>query len=348
MRPRHRIRLLTVPVLLCTLLGAQAPFASASDGPPPPTGVEVSRLYEEAAAATQRYETGRRAADRQRAAADRVQNDLLQQRQHLDAIHDRIGDIAREQYRTGGSLAFTARLLLADDPDALLRGYHIAARAERAVSLLLEQERTAVRGLSAAEERARAAWHDLAVRNEALEAVKRGIEAKLEAAKWKLQAEADASAAAGKCAGAVPLEQPGGPPQGPEWVAPVEHYSLSAGFDMAGERWAQRHTGQDFAVGIGAPVRSVGPGRVRSVSCGGGFGMEIVVEHPNGYYSQYAHLATVTVDQGEQVVTGQWIGQVGTTGNSTGPHLHFEVRLTPHLGSGVDPAAWLRERGVPL
>jgi murein DD-endopeptidase MepM/ murein hydrolase activator NlpD len=101
-------------------------------------------------------------------------------------------------------------------------------------------------------------------------------------------------------------------------------------------------------VDIGAPVRSVGAGRVASVSCGGAFGIEILVQHPDGYYSQYAHLAGVTVDQGERVAAGQWIGQAGTTGNSTGPHLHFEVRLTPYLGSGVDPAVWLRERGVNL
>jgi murein DD-endopeptidase MepM/ murein hydrolase activator NlpD len=146
----------------------------------------------------------------------------------------------------------------------------------------------------------------------------------------------------------VRIDQPGRAARGPDWVAPVENYTLSAGFGGSGERWARRHTGQDFAVDIGAPVRSVGAGRVASVSCGGAFGIEILVQHPDGYYSQYAHLAGVTVDQGERVAAGQWIGQAGTTGNSTGPHLHFEVRLTPYLGSGVDPAVWLRERGVNL
>ncbi|MFE0057007.1 M23 family metallopeptidase, partial [Streptomyces sp. NPDC059003] len=94
--------------------------------------------------------------------------------------------------------------------------------------------------------------------------------------------------------------------------------------------------------------RAAGAGRVERVACGGGFGIEVVVRHPNGYYTQYAHLAAVTVDQGEQVRTGQWLGQAGTTGNSTGPHLHFEVRLTPDLGSGVDPEKWLAEHGVKL
>ena len=76
--------------------------------------------------------------------------------------------------------------------------------------------------------------------------------------------------------------------------------------------------------------------------------MEIVVGHVDGYYTQYAHLASVAVDQGERVDTGQWIGQSGTTGNSTGPHLHFEVRVTPEMGSAVDPVPWLTERGVTV
>jgi murein DD-endopeptidase MepM/ murein hydrolase activator NlpD len=87
---------------------------------------------------------------------------------------------------------------------------------------------------------------------------------------------------------------------------------------------------------------------VVKVSCGGAFGIEVVLRHPDGYYTQYAHLAAVTVDQGERVVPGQWIGQSGTTGNSTGPHLHFEVRVTPELGSGVDPVPWLLKHGVRL
>jgi hypothetical protein len=103
-----------------------------------------------------------------------------------------------------------------------------------------------------------------------------------------------------------------------------------------------------LAHAVGVHIGWDGAGTVVSVSCGGAFGIEIVIEHPGGYYTQYAHLAAVTVDQGQRVTPGQWIGQTGTTGNSTGPHLHFEVRVTPELGSGVDPAAWLVARGVQL
>ncbi|AVZ74051.1 peptidase M23 [Streptomyces lunaelactis] len=344
----HRDRLLLVPAVLCALLGTTAPAATASDGPGIGTGAEVARLYDDAAKATAAYEQGRRAADAQRIQAVRLQGQLAGRRRELSTIHDAIGGVAREQYRTGSPLALTAQLLLADDPDEVMRGRRLARQAETAVNQLLGRARQAERRLTLAERTARAARHALDLRKAQLARIKQGIATKLEGAQWKLQGEADRSVAAGRCAGAVRLEGRGEVPRGTAWVTPVETYELSAGFGSAGERWAQRHTGQDFAVGIGAPVRSVGAGRVISVSCGGGFGIEIVVQHPGGYYSQYAHLAAVTVDQGEQVLTGQWIGQAGTTGNSTGPHLHFEVRLTPYLGSGVDPAAWLRERGVRL
>ncbi|WP_328398908.1 peptidoglycan DD-metalloendopeptidase family protein [Streptomyces sp. NBC_00390] len=346
MRYRHRDRLLLIPVLLCALLGTAAPTAAASDGPQPPTSITVARLYAEAAKATERYEQGRRAAEAQRATAEELQERLSRRRHALGTLHDAIGGIAREQYRTGSPLVQAAALLLADSPEELLRARRVARQAETAVNRLLRRAKQAEQRVAVAEGKARAAWRDLDRRSAELAKIKGGIESKLETAQWQLQGEANRSAAAGACAGAVRLEQPGGVPRGLKWVTPVAKYSLSAGFDSTGDHWARRHTGQDFAVGIGAPVRSVGSGRVVSVICGGGFGIEIVVQHPDGYYSQYAHLASVTVDQGEQVRAGQWIGQAGTTGNSTGPHLHFEARLTPYLGSAVDPVEWLRERGV--
>ncbi len=159
--------------------------------------------------------------------------------------------------------------------------------------------------------------------------------------------QTDASAAAGSCPGAVRLDRPP-TTESAAWVAPVEPVELSAGFGSDGSRWANRHTGQDFAVPVGTPVRAAGAGRVVRVSCGGAFGIQIVVEHPGGYCTQYAHLSAVTVDEGDRVATGQRIGRSGTTGNSTGPHLHFEVRTTPETGSAVDPLPWLAARGVDV
>ncbi len=239
-------------------------------------------------------------------------------------------------------------MLLADDPEQLMRGQRVVQHAEVTLDQALGRSERAEARLARDEAKAAAAWKKLEQRNEELAALKQDIEGKLESARWKLQGEADASVAAGSCRGAVRLDQPPPAQYTTSWVAPVETYELSASYGSGGARWANRHTGQDFAVPIGTPVRAVGSGTVVKVSCGGAFGIEIVVEHPGGYYTQYAHLAAVAVDQGERVSPGQWIGQSGTSGNSTGPHLHFEVRVTPQMGSSVDPVAWLAYHGVTL
>ncbi|GHH05710.1 M23 family metallopeptidase [Streptomyces lanatus] len=347
----HCRRLMAVPALLCalTLLVAR-PAGAIGDGDD--TGdlglsARVVRLYEDAARATERYERGRQEAEGQRAQAQRIEGLLDRERREIGVLREDLGRIARAQYRTSGGMPLTAQLILASSPEQLMRGQHVFSQTNLAVGNAIEKSRRAETQLIKDEAKAAAAWRRLERRNAELAELKSGIEQKLDEARWQLQGEADASVAAGSCPGAVRIEQ-----KQKEftsaWVTPVESYELSAGFGSGGSRWANRHTGQDFAVPIGTPVRAAGDGRVVKVSCAGAFGMEVVVQHTDGYYTQYAHLASVTVDQGERVDTGQWIGQSGTTGNSTGPHLHFEVRITAELGSAVDPVPWLSERGVPL
>lgn len=342
---------LLVPAVLCALAVLAARPTDAAEkkreGGDPGISVQVARLYEDAAVATQQYEKGRQEAEVQRARAQRYEALLDRERRDIAVMHEDLGRIARAQYRNGGDLPLTAQIVLAGSPDELMRGQQVFSQANLAVNNAIEKSRRAETRLAKDEAKADAAWQSLEKQNVELVALKKGIEEKLEEARRQLQGQADASVAAGSCRGAVRLDQPAVQVTG-GWVAPVETYELSAGFGSGGSRWANRHTGQDFAVPIGTPVRSVGAGRVVKVSCGGAFGIEIVIEHAGGYYTQYAHLAAVTVDQGDRVAPGQWIGQSGTTGNSTGPHLHFEVRVTPELGSSVDPVPWLATRGVPL
>ncbi|MEV5317605.1 peptidoglycan DD-metalloendopeptidase family protein [Streptomyces sp. NPDC052687] len=341
--PRRHPRLFAVLVCALAVLAARPADVPGGSG----AGSEVARLYQDAALATERYEQGRSEAEAQRAEAQRLEGLLEQQRQEIAALHEDLGRIARAQYRDGGGLPLAAQMILADSPEELMRGQRAYSQADTAVNNAIAKSRRAEARLAADEAKARGAWQALEVRNAELAAMKRSIEQKLEEARQRLQGEANASAAAGSCRGAVRLDQPEMNFTN-DWVAPVETYALSAAFGSGGARWANRHTGQDFAVPIGTPVRAVGAGTVVRTSCGGAFGMEIVLEHPGGYYTQYAHLASIAVEQGEQVRTGQWIGQSGTTGNSTGPHLHFEVRVTPQLGSGIDPVPWLAARGVSL
>lgn len=106
------------------------------------------------------------------------------------------------------------------------------------------------------------------------------------------------------------------------------------------------HTGVDFPVPTGTSVKSVAPGRVVSAGWAGAYGYEVVIRHGDGKYSQYAHLSALHVRAGQTVSGGQRIARSGSTGNSTGPHLHFEIRTGPGYGSDVDPLAYLRAGGV--
>ncbi|WP_448318231.1 M23 family metallopeptidase [Streptomyces sp. CO7] len=139
----------------------------------------------------------------------------------------------------------------------------------------------------------------------------------------------------------------------PSWVDPVQHYKLSASFAQNGGMWAHKHSGQDFAVPTGTKVFAAHEGTV--VKAGGwgagdgpAYGNAVVIKHDNGTYSQYAHLSKIQVNIGEKVNTGEQIALSGNTGNSSGPHLHFEIRTTANYGSAVDPAKFLATKGVKI
>ena len=98
------------------------------------------------------------------------------------------------------------------------------------------------------------------------------------------------------------------------------------------------HPGFDLAAPTGAPVTAAAGGTVIHAGPAGTYGNLVTIRHDNGYETRYAHLSAITTNPGERVEAGQLIGKVGTTGYSTGPHLHFEVR---HDGKTIDPAPLL-------
>ena len=127
------------------------------------------------------------------------------------------------------------------------------------------------------------------------------------------------------------------------WVLPLVGYRLTAGYGDSGTLWASTHTGQDFAAPEGTPVRAIADGRVVFAGWDGSYGLKVVVEHPDGTVTWYAHLSSILRTSGH-VSGGEVIARVGSTGNSTGDHLHLEVR--PGGGPPVPPLTWLRERRV--
>ncbi|MGP4111648.1 M23 family metallopeptidase [Streptomyces sp. 4N509B] len=127
-----------------------------------------------------------------------------------------------------------------------------------------------------------------------------------------------------------------------------EAHPVSAAYGIAGSWAAGHHTGVDFATPVGTPVHSVGPGTVVLAGSAGDYGEAAMVALTDGYYALYAHLSSVDVVEGERVQTGTPLGETGNTGNSTGPHLHFEIRTGETYGTDVDPVAHLARHGVSL
>ncbi|MBT2491437.1 M23 family metallopeptidase [Streptomyces sp. ISL-96] len=188
-----------------------------------------------------------------------------------------------------------------------------------------------------------------AVEKQAVVQAKAADSAKKAAADAKKAADVKKAAAKAKAAAAAKAKAK----KAPSWQKPVKQYSLSATYGKGGGMWASKHSGQDFAVPVGTPVDAVHGGTVVKAGPNGGgdgpaYGNAIVIKHANGTYSQYAHLSKIQVTPGEKVKTGERIALSGNTGNSSGPHLHFEIRTTPNYGTAINPVSFLRAEGVSI
>ncbi|MFC9950660.1 peptidoglycan DD-metalloendopeptidase family protein [Streptomyces prasinus] len=129
----------------------------------------------------------------------------------------------------------------------------------------------------------------------------------------------------------------------PKFALPVEQHGLSAYYGQSGINWMSMHTGIDFPVSYGATVMAATDGTVRT-QYNSAYGNMMIVTAMDGTETWYCHLSSYQVPSGTTVKAGQPIAFSGNSGNSTGPHLHFEVR--PAGGSAIDPLAWFRSHGL--
>lgn len=129
----------------------------------------------------------------------------------------------------------------------------------------------------------------------------------------------------------------------PKFVLPVLQKGLSAYFGQAGVNWMSVHTGIDFPVSYGTTVMAATDGVV-STKWNSAYGNMMIVTAKDGTETWYCHLSSYRVPAGTSVKAGQPIAYSGNSGNSTGPHLHFEVR--PAGGAAIDPLPWLRSHGL--
>ncbi|MGW7316326.1 peptidoglycan DD-metalloendopeptidase family protein [Streptomyces sp. NPDC054865] len=136
-----------------------------------------------------------------------------------------------------------------------------------------------------------------------------------------------------------------------QWPMKQGTYTFTAEFGQAGGRWSAGHTGIDLAASTGTAIYAPADGKVIYASSGGAYGNLTKIEHNGGVVTFYAHQSAIGVSLGQQIKRGDHIGSVGATGNVTGPHLHWEVRIpgvrdphTPGQNNGpgpINPKQWM-------
>ncbi|MGK5534152.1 M23 family metallopeptidase [Streptomyces sp. URMC 129] len=130
-----------------------------------------------------------------------------------------------------------------------------------------------------------------------------------------------------------------------DYALPLNDYRLSSYFGESGSLWQSTHTGIDLSAPTGTPIKNVHTGTVTEAAWAGSYGYRVIVQLEDGTEVWYCHLSSMSVSAGEELITGDTVGHVGSTGNSTGPHLHLEVRPG---GTAIDPLSWLRDKGLTI
>ncbi|MDR3035126.1 MAG: M23 family metallopeptidase [Kitasatospora sp.] len=195
-----------------------------------------------------------------------------------------------------------------------------------------EQEQAAQEQAAAAAAQQQAA--DQAAAEQAAQAAAQQQAAEQQAAAEK--AAADQAAAAQAAAAAKPA-----------WSSPAPGAAISNPYHKTNAAYAAGyHTGTDFAVAVGTPVLAVGDATVVSAGYAGAYGNQIVLKLSDGRFAQYAHLSQLGVKAGQHVGAGDQVGKSGNTGNSHGPHLHFEIRTANQYAKVIDPVGYLKQHGA--
>jgi murein DD-endopeptidase MepM/ murein hydrolase activator NlpD len=157
------------------------------------------------------------------------------------------------------------------------------------------------------------------------------------AARAEAAAQAEAAAAEAAAAAAEAAR--------PKTVLPIDGARLTSGY---GGRWGTFHYGIDLAAPMRTPEYAAADGVVLRAGSASGFGLAVYILHENGDVTVYGHMDKILVEPGEYVDAGETIALLGNRGQSTGPHLHFEVHKGGMDGKRVDPLPWLRDRGVDI
>jgi murein DD-endopeptidase MepM/ murein hydrolase activator NlpD len=341
---------------------------------------ELERHEVQAEAAGAAYDAAVEALAQAQAAADQAAAALQAAQADVDAAQQRIAEFSRTSYIDGHTLSNAAALLdsqgpgelvqraamidwVADNQVDVLDQYENAriqqANADAAARAARDQQRAAEEQAQTAKQTADAQLAAQQVAYDQVSAQKAQYEQQLQAAQIHLlelqgarnaydqwvaqkQAEEAAARAAQQAATAAAANQV---PNGHDYVLPAAGRTSSC----YGSRWGVQHLGQDIAAPIGTPIYAATSGVVKRAGPATGFGLAVYILGDDGAVTVYGHVNRYFVQAGERVGAGDQIAEVGNRGQSTGPHLHFEVHPNGAMYSGaVNPGPWMRARGVAL
>lgn len=302
---------------------------------------QLSQAQAELAQTYQRYGEAQRTHDRARQAAHQARTRAEKTGGAAEAAAARVrgmrGDVDRftsASFRQGSTIGSISAYLGAESTTEMLeRSSLLNAISDDQLSIL-DRMRAALEDRRSSQQQATAALRKASQNEKAAATAKTEAQRAFRTAKAKKQ-EAQSEIDRLSAATAQVSAAPGG-------AAKPAEGELTSGY---GARWGTVHYGIDIANSIGTPIHSTLPGTVIESGPASGFGMWVRVQHSDGLISVYGHIDSSTVSEGQQVAAGEQIATMGNSGQSTGPHLHFEIHEN---GNKIDPLPWLRSRGVNL
>jgi murein DD-endopeptidase MepM/ murein hydrolase activator NlpD len=160
----------------------------------------------------------------------------------------------------------------------------------------------------------------------------------------------------GKSSGDTPVTPPAPPAPAKGYVSPLASPVVTQAYANPSGGYALGcHTGSDLRAAYGTKLVAVSDGVIVASDSSSSYGINVQLRNADGTYSLYAHMSSKTVAAGQTVKAGEVVGYSGSTGNSTGPHLHFEIRTAPRFGTScstgggfINPVSWLRSHGVTI
>jgi murein DD-endopeptidase MepM/ murein hydrolase activator NlpD len=343
---------LTGPSVAAAQPGSVEDQLAAADAELKTAQKQVADTYEAFSAAEKRYQDLNAAftAAQSRAAQTRAEADAAAVRER--EARDALDGFAGSSYRHGHVMFSSAAYIGAKDPADLLDRASMLNVLAGQYSAVMDTAQVAVTDKVLADREAAAALADVQKNRDAAGSAKataeqtyRGAVALESEARVQVDQLADRRAAlAAQSTPSAPSSSgsPSAPAvSGAEVVRPVQGRLTST----YGPRDGTIHYGIDIANSIGTPIVSAMAGTVINSGPASGFGLWVRVQHAGGLITVYGHINESLVDVGQRVGAGEQIATLGNRGESTGPHLHFEVHQD---GSKINPLPWLRSRGVSI